>query len=47
MIAFLESLPALQALAALGFGAPVTALGLAFFVYDAGRLVRLVVTGRL
>ncbi|MGA4555130.1 hypothetical protein [Methylorubrum aminovorans] len=47
MIAFLESLPALQALAALGFGAPVTALGLAFFIYDAGRLVRLAITGRL
>ena len=47
MIAFLESLPALQALATVGFGVPVTALGLAFFVYDAGRQVRLAITGRL
>ena len=47
MIAFLEALPPLQALAALGFGAPVTALGLTFFVYDAARQVRLAFTGRL
>lgn len=47
MIAFLNSLPPLQALAALGFGAPVSVLGLAFFIYDAGRLVRLAITGRL
>lgn len=47
MIAFLESLPALQVLAALGFGVPVAVLGLAFLIYDAGRLVRLAITGRL
>jgi len=47
MIALLNSLPPLQALAVCGIGAPVAALGFAFFVYDAGRLVRLVITGRL
>lgn len=47
MIAFLESLPPLQALATVGIGVPVAVLGLAFFVYDAGRLVRLAITGRL
>lgn len=47
MIAFLESLPPLQALATVGIGVPVAGLGLAFFIYDAGRLVRLAITGRL
>ncbi|GAA0267514.1 hypothetical protein LNAOJCKE_3029 [Methylorubrum aminovorans] len=47
MVAFLESLPALQALAVVAIGPGVAVLGLAFFVYDAGRLVRLAITGRL
>ncbi|GJE79654.1 hypothetical protein [Methylorubrum thiocyanatum] len=47
MVALLETLPPLQALAVAGIGAPVAGLAVAFFVYDAGRLVRLVITGRL
>ncbi|WP_198580504.1 hypothetical protein [Methylorubrum sp. DB1722] len=47
MIALLNALPPLQALAVCGVGAPVAALGFAFFVYDAGRLVHLAMTGRL
>ena len=47
MIAFLESLPPLQALAVVAIGPGVACVGLAFFIYDAGRLVRLAITGRL
>ncbi|MBA9067466.1 hypothetical protein FHR71_001196 [Methylobacterium sp. RAS18] len=47
MIALLNSLPPLQAVAALGVGVPVTVLGLAFCLYEAGRFVRLALMGRL
>lgn len=47
MVAVLNSLPPLTALAVCGIGTPVAVLGFAFFIYDAGRLVRLAVTGRL
>lgn len=47
MVALLEALPPLQALAVAAIGPGVAGLALAFFVYDAGRLVRLVFTGRL
>lgn len=47
MIAFLESLPPLQALAVSAIGPGVAVLGLAFFIYDAARQVRLAFTGRL
>ncbi|MBA9067205.1 hypothetical protein FHR71_000935 [Methylobacterium sp. RAS18] len=47
MIAFLNSLPPLQAVAVLAFGPGTCAVGLAFCLYEAGRLVRLAITGRL
>lgn len=47
MIAFLESLSPLQAVATAGIGAPVAALALAFIIHEGACFVRLALTGRL
>jgi hypothetical protein len=47
MVALLNSLPPLQAVAVLALGPGICAVGLAFCLYEAGRFVRLAITGRL
>lgn len=47
MIAALNSLPPLHALAVSAVAPGVVVIVVAFLAYDAGRLVRLAITGRL